>query len=670
MVEISAFCTRDHIIAVKRDEAREFAVLDGDIVAAAFAGEKSNVSDQSQFRLLGQRRFAPFFITQFLGALNDNIFRNGLVILVTFQGVLVAGMDHSALANVAAILFILPFFLFSATAGQLADKYEKSMLMRRIKLLEISLMVIAAIAFVTEAHVLILLVLFLMGCQSTLFGPVKYAYLPQRLATDELVGGNALVEAGTYVAIILGLIVGGLVVAIGPGSRTLLGACLIGVAIFGYLASRSVPITQAVDPELTVNWNPLTETWRIVGFAREERVVFLSILGISWFWFFGTAMTVQLPAYTLVILNGNEAITTSLLVAFAVGVGVGSLLCERMSGHRIELGLVPFGSIGLSVFAIDLYFAEPVALTSTVTTVGDFLSRPGTYRILADIALLGAFGGFYSVPLYALIQQHSKRKHLSRIIAANNILNAIFMVAASGLSILVLKMLGFSIPELFLVLALLNALVAIYIYSLLPEFLMRFLAWMLVNIIYRVRPTGIENIPDKGPAVVVCNHVSYMDPILLAASIRRPMRFVMYYKIFKLPLLRYFFQHMKAIPIASAREDEQLMNEAFEKVDAELEKGSIVCIFPEGGITRDGEIQRFRPGIEKVIANRAVPVVPVALGHLWGSWFSRGKSGGVRKIPGRLFARVPVIVGEPVKPGDVTAAKLEMLVRTLRGDLR
>ena len=639
-------------------------------MAADFAGNNCNVSDQSQFRLLGQRRFAPFFVTQFLGALNDNIFRNGLVILVTFQGVLVAGMDHSELANVAAILFILPFFLFSATAGQLADKYEKSMLMRRIKLLEIGLMVVAATAFVTKAHVLLLLVLFLMGCQSTLFGPVKYAYLPQRLATHELVGGNALVEAGTYVAIILGLIIGGLVVAVGPGSRTLLGACLVGVAIFGYLASRRVPITRAVDPELTVNWNPWTETWRIVGFAREERVVFLSILGISWFWFFGTAMTVQLPAYTLVILNGNEAITTSLLVAFAVGVGIGSLLCERMSGHRIELGLVPFGSIGLSVFAIDLYFAEPVALTSTVTTVGEFLSRPGTYRILGDIALLGAFGGFYSVPLYALIQQHSERKHLSRIIAANNILNAIFMVAASGLSILVLKSLGFSIPELFLVLALLNAIVAIYIYSLLPEFLMRFLAWMLVNIIYRIRPTGTENVPDKGPAIVVCNHVSYMDPILLAASIRRPMRFVMYHKIFKLPLLRFFFQNMKAIPIASAREDIRLMNEAFIKVDAELEKGNIVCIFPEGGITRDGEIQRFRRGIEKVIANRAVPVVPVALGRLWGSWFSRRKSGVVRKIPGRLFAKVPVIIGEPVSPGEVTAAKLEMLVRTLRGDLR
>ncbi len=624
---------------------------------------------QNQFRLLGQRRFAPFFVTQFLGALNDNIFRNGLIILVTFQGVLVAGMNVSELANVAGALFILPFFLFSATAGQLADKYEKSMLMRRIKLLEIMLMLVAALAFVAESYVALLLVLFLMGCQSTLFGPVKYAYLPQQLDTDELIGGNALVEAGTYTAIILGLIAGGAAVALSADSQTLLGTSLIAVAVIGYLASRRIPQTQAVDPGLPISWNAWSETWRIVRYAREKRDVFLAILGISWFWFFGSAMTLQLPAYTLVIMNGNESVTTALLVAFAVGVGLGSLLCERMSGHRIELGLVPFGSIGLSLFAIDLYFAQPVAAEPAVSSITEFIHRPGSLRVLADVLLLGAFGGFYSVPLYALVQQRSERKHLSRIIAANNIINALFMVVASLLSIAVLGV-GFSIPELFIVLALLNAVVAVYIYSLLPEFMMRFLAWILVNTIYRLRPTGTHNIPDKGPAVVVCNHVSYMDPLLLSACIRRPMRFVMYYRIFQLPLLRFLFQHAKAIPIASGREDERLMNEAFEKVDAELAAGNVVCIFPEGGITGDGEVQRFRPGIEQVIANRPVPVIPVALQNLWGSWFSRSKEGRIRKIPRRLFARVPVVIGEPVMPGDVTAASLEILVRTLRGDRR
>ena len=633
------------------------------------------MSGSNQFSLLGQRRFAPFFATQFLGALNDNIFRNGLVILITFQGVMVAGMDHTQLANVAAGLFILPFFLFSATAGQLADKYEKSMLIRRVKTLEIVLMVLAAVALFTGSYALLLLVLFLMGCQSTMFGPVKYAYLPQQLADDELVGGNALVESGTYVAIILGLIVGG--VAVGDeiagvlafDKQTILGSCLVLVAVTGYMTSRQVPQTRAVDPGLKINWNAWSETWRIVQFAREERSVFLSILGISWFWFFGSAMTIQIPAYTLDIMNGNEAISILLLAAFAIGVGSGSLFCERMSGHRIELGLVPFGSIGLSLFAMDLYFAQPTAIEAPANSVAEFLARPGGWRVWIDLALIGAFGGIYSVPLYALIQKRSKRQHLSRIIAANNIINSFLMVGAVVLSMVLLKS-GFSIPELFLVIAVLNALVAVYIYSLLPEFLMRFLAWIIISIIYRLRIKGLDHIPVSGPAIVVCNHVSYMDPIILAGSVRRPMRFVMWYKIFQIPMLNFIFRTMKAIPIAGAREDREIMDEAFEKVDAELAAGNIVCIFPEGAITRDGDIARFRPGIEKILKRRPVPVVPASLGRLWGSWLSRRQDGGLRKIPGRLFARVEVTFGEPLQPSEVTAAKLELLVRTLRGDQR
>ena len=627
------------------------------------------MSDSNQFSLLGQRRFAPFFITQFLGALNDNIFRNGLIILITFQGVRIAGMDAGQLANVAGALFILPFFLFSATAGQLADKYEKSSLMRSIKMLEIVLMVMAAFAFVTQNYTILLAVLFLMGCQSTLFGPVKYAYLPQQLAREELVGGNALVESGTYMAIIFGLIVGGISVAADFENQIVLASCLVGTAAVGYIASRQIPATKAVDPGLEINWNAWTETWHIVGFAREERSVFLSILGISWFWFFGSAMTIQLPGYTLGILNGNEAITTALLVAFAVGVGIGSLLCERMSGHRIELGLVPFGSIGLSLFAIDLFFAQPDAHGVAVYTVSEFLLRPGSWRVLIDLSLLGAFGGFYSVPLYALIQHRTERQHLSRVIAANNIINAIFMVSAAILAFGVLAS-GLSIPQFYLILALLNAIVAIYIFTLLPEFLMRFLVWIVVNTLYRVRPTGLENIPDTGPAVLVCNHVSFVDALLVGGSIRRPVRFVMYYKIFQIPLLRFIFKTAKAIPIASAKEDESLLENAFDQIDKELGAGHLVCIFPEGGISRDGEIQRFRPGIERIIERRGVPVIPIALGGLWGSWFSRRSGGGLRKIPGRLWAKVTVRIGEAVLPKDVTAANLELLVRTLRGDTR
>lgn len=627
------------------------------------------MSDENQYSLLGQRRFAPFFLTQFLGAFNDNIFRNGLIILITFQGVRVLGMNASQIANVAGALFIVPFFLFSATAGQLADKYEKSRLIRLVKLAEICLMILAAIGFISKSYFALLLVLFLMGCQSTMFGPVKYAYLPQQLAANELIGGNALVEFGTYTAIILGLIVGGIAVAVDSVNQIVISACLIGVALAGYLASRAIPLTTAADPHLTINWNVWKETWRIVGYARERRSVFLSILGISWFWFYGSAVTLQIPAYTLDILNGSEEITTVLLAAFAIGVGIGSLLCERMSGRRIELGLVPFGSIGMTLFAVDLCFAQPVKHIMPVDTMLDFLARPGSWRILGDMAMLGAFAGFYSVPLFAMMQQRAEPRHLSRIIAANNILNAIFMVAAALVALATLNA-GMSIPQLFLLLAGLNAVVAVYIYTLLPEFLIRFVVWIIINLLYRIRPSGLENIPTKGPAVLVCNHVSFVDALIIGGSIRRPVRFVMYYRVFQIPLMKFLFRTAKAIPIASAKEDPVMLQSALDRIDAELESGNLVCIFPEGGITQDGEIQTFRRGIEKIIARRSVPVIPMALAGLWGSWFSRQKGGGLRKIPGRLFARVEVRIGEAVDPRDATARNLELLVRTLRGQNR
>jgi len=578
-------------------------------------------------------------------------------------------MGASQLANVSGALFILPFFLFSATAGQLADKYEKSHLMRVIKAAEIVLMVFAALALASQMYSVLLFVLFLMGCQSTMFGPVKFAYLPQQLTTDELVGGNALVESGTYMAIIFGLIVGGIAVATDPTNQYVLAASLIGVALLGYLASRTIPVTKAVDPNLRINWNAWTETWHIIGFARKDRSVFLSILGISWFWFFGSVLTLQIPAYTLEIINGNEQITTTLLVAFAVGVGIGSLLCERMSDHRIELGLVPFGSIGLSLFAVDLYFAQPTTQIEAVYSVADFLQRPGSYRVLFDLAMLGTFGGIYSVPLYAMIQQRADSMHLSRIIAANNIVNALFMVAAAILALLALNT-GASIPQLFLLLALLNAVVAIYIYSQLPEFAMRFIAWIIINALYRIKPQGLENIPEQGPAVLVCNHVSFIDALIIGGSVRRPVRFVMHYRIFQIPLLRFLFESAKAIPIAAAKEDASLLDQAFEQIDAELAAGNLVCIFPEGGITRDGEIQQFRPGIEKIVARRAVSVIPVSLGGLWGSWFSRRSSGRLRRIPGRLLARVNVRFGDAIGSQEATAGNLELLVRTLRGQNR
>ena len=541
--------------------------------------------------------------------------------------------------------------------------------MRSIKVLEIVLMLAAATAFATAQYEFLVLVLFLMGCQSTLFGPVKYAYLPQQLARAELIGGNALVESGTYIAIILGLLTGGLAVAFGGDGHRLIASILVVTAIAGYVTSRLIPVTRAVDPGLSIGWNPVPETWRILRYSARDRHIFLSILGISWFWFFGSAITLQVPAYTLDILNGNEAITTVLLVAFAVGVGIGSLLCEKLSGKRIELGLVPLGSIGLSVFAVDLWLIRPTAALPAVASATEFIARPGSTRILFDLAMLGAFGGLYSVPLYAYVQARARLSHLSRVIAANNIINALFMVAAAGLAMLLLH-LGLTIPELFLVIAGLNALVAIFIYTLLPEFMMRFVAWLIVSLLYRIRATGLEHIPNSGPAVLVCNHVSFVDALLIGGMVGRPVRFVMWYRIFDIPLFRFLFRTAKAIPIASAREDREILDRALEQIDAELENGNLVCIFPEGEITRDGHVGTFRPGIERIIERRPVPVVPLAIAGLWGSWFSRNRGGGLRRIPGKLLARVDLRVAAAVRPAQVSAAGLEAIVRTLRGRTR
>ncbi len=627
------------------------------------------MSAPNQFDLMRERRFAPFFWTQFLGAANDNVYKNALVIFVAFHAATLTQLDANTLVNLAAGIFILPFVLLSATAGQIADKVEKSRLIRQIKLFEIAIMMIGVIGFWQSNLLLMFAALALMGVQSTIFGPVKYAILPQQLKVEELIGGNGLVEMGTFVAILLGTIIGGLLVAAGAAGPVLVGVATIVIAIAGWLASRGIPHTPAVAPELRINWNPITETWRSLRFASGERVVWLSMLGISWFWFYGATFLTQLPNFAKNVLGGDEHVVTLLLAVFSVGIGVGSLLCERLSGRKVELGLVPFGSIGLTLFAVDLWFATSSMQATGLAGVGTFLAQWANWRVVADLMLLGLFGGFYIVPLYALIQERSAPSHRSRIIAANNILNALFMVASAALAIALLAT-GMSIPGLFLVTALLNAAVAFYIYGLVPEFLMRFLAWLLIHTLYRVHKTGLDNVPAEGPCVVVCNHVSYVDAIVIAGCVRRPIRFIMDYRIFKVPVLNWLFRTMQAIPVASAREDAKVKEAAFATAAKTLAEGEIVGIFPEGRLTEDGELGPFRPGIERILAETPVPVVPMGLSGLWGSFFSRSHNGqAMRRLRG-MFSRIRLSVAPPIPPDLATSDALRMQVLALRGERR
>jgi 1-acyl-sn-glycerol-3-phosphate acyltransferase len=622
----------------------------------------------SQFTLLGRRRFAPFFWTQALGAFNDNAFRNAMVMLVAFQ----MGLGEHTVAlytNLAPALFIIPFFLFSATAGQLAEKFEKTRIIRAVKLFEIVAMSIAAVGFYTHHTTLLLLVLFLMGLHSTVFGPIKYAILPQALAPTELVGGNGLVEMGTQLAMLVGMIAGNSLMLIAGAGPVAASAATVGVAVTGYLVSRQIPPAPATAPALKFNWNPFSETVQVLRITRADRAVFNAVLGISWFWFFGTVLVAQLPIYTRETLGGDGSVNTLVLTLFSIGTGVGALLCERMSGRRVEIGLVPLGAFGLTAFGVDLYLARHGVASVQGQDWRAFLHGAGSWRVALDLTLIGVFAGFYVVPLFAFVQARAPREKLSRIIAGNNILNALLIVLAAGFG-LGLGALGFSAPQIFLAAALLNVVVAAYIFTLVPEFLMRFITWVLVNTLYRVRVDGMQHVPEEGPALLVCNHVSFMDPLLLMANLRRPARFVMYYRIFNLPLLRFVFRTARAIPIAGQKEDPAVLEQAYEAVDAALAAGELVCIFPEGGLTRDGAIAPFRPGVQRILERRPVPVVPMALRGLWGSvWSRRDSMLGRSRLPRRFRARVELVVDAPVAPAQAHLDALETRVRELRGEL-
>ena len=632
------------------------------------------MADKSQFALLAGRRFGPFFGVQFLGALNDNVFKQALVILLAYQTASFTSLSSDTLQNVAQALFVLPFFLFSATAGQIADKYEKSALITVTVAIELGCMALGTVGLLTQNLTLLLGALFLSGLQSTLFGPVKYAILPQHLKEHELIGGNGLVEMGTSVAILAGMMLGGWMVTQPGWGVAGVGILTMAISAAGIALSRAIPKAPAADPGLRIGWNPFIETWRNLKFAQRNRTVFLSILGISWFWFYGSMLVTQFPNLSKNILMGSEQVVTLLLIVLTLGIGAGSLLCERLSGHKVEIGLVPFGAIGLTLFGLDLGWSSSTHLPFSSVGIalgpmdaGEFAKDARHWRLLADLAGIGLFGGFYSVPLYALIQARSEVVRRSRIVAANNILNAVFMVVAAGLAIGLFSA-GLSIPQLIVVTAVMNAAVALYIFTLVPEFLMRFMVWMLINFVYRLKELGLERIPEEGPAIVVCNHVSFVDALVVTAACRRPIRWVMDYKIFSLPLLSFFFRTARAIPIASAKEDPQMLERAYAAIAKELAAGELIGVFPEGGLTADGDIAEFRGGVIKMLEKTPVPVIPMALSGLWRSIFARNRH-SLRYV-NRLFPRIRLAVGDPVEPAAATPERLRAAVLELRGAWR
>jgi len=623
------------------------------------------MSHPSQFSLLGKRRFLPFFVTQSLGALNDNLFKQSLILAILYK--LSIDGDRGIWVNLCALLFIIPFFLFSALAGQFGEKYPKDQLIRLIKLGEIAIMVVGAIGFAFDHLTLMLVALFAMGTHSALFGPVKYSILPQTLHDDELVGGNGLVEMGTFLSILAGTIGAGIMLS-SQHYTVIVSGVIVSVAVLGYLASRAIPRVAADTPELRLNWNIFSETWATLRLGLNQTpAVSRSVVGNSWFWFVGAIYLTQIPAYAKEWLYGDETVVTLILTVFSVGIAVGSMLCEKLSGRKVEIGLVPFGSFGLTVFGLLLWWHSGHMPQNI--QANDWLGVLGfsqAWWVLLDILGLGVFGGFYIVPLYALIQSRTAENERARVIAANNILNALFMVVSAVVTILLLSVAKLTIPELFLVVSLLNIAVNTYIFKIVPEFTMRFMIWLLSHSMYRVKHKNLEAIPDEGAALLVCNHVSFVDALLIGGAVRRPIRFVMYYKIYNLPVLNFIFRTAGAIPIAGRAEDEATYERAFRKIAQYLNDGELVCIFPEGKLTSDGQISEFKAGVRVILEQTPVPVIPMALQGLWGSFFSRDPNKGFFR---RLWSRVTLVAGAPIPASEATQKLLRERVSELRGDV-
>ena len=631
----------------------------------------------NQFELLRQRRFLPYFGVQALGAFNDNVYRQAIIGLLFYLGV---DSDQRTLyTNLAPALFILPYFLFSAIAGQFAEKLEKQRLIVITTTMEIAIMSLAGIGFLIGNMPLLLVALFATGMQSTLFGPVKYSILPSVLKPEELTGGNGLVEMGTSLSILAGMIYGGLVFQVaGTWGPEAAAASVVALAVAGNLVARMIPRVDAGKPDLAIEWNPVPGTLRTWKLTRRTPAVRNAILGVSWFWFVGTVLTAQLPNYAELHLGAAER-STSLyifgLALFSVGVGTGSLLCEKLSARTVEIGLVPLGALGISAFMLDLYFARSGLAPQAGLDIAGFLAGDNGWRIAVDLAGIGFACGLFIVPLFALIQSRTPRDEMARVFAGLNIQNSAFIVAAAVIGLALQQVLGWSIPQVFLALAIANLLVTTWIFTIVPEFAMRFVSWLLVRTLYRLELHGIErHVPDEGPALLVCNHVSYMDALVLAASVPRPIRFVMYYRIFQIPVMRWIFRAAGAIPIASAKEDAAMMQRAFDSIDEALARDELVLIFPEGRLTADGDIGPFKSGVERILERRPVPVVPMALRNMWSSMWSRRSAAAASgrlarmRVPRRFRAHVAVMAAAPLPGANVDARQLEARVRALRGD--
>lgn len=593
----------------------------------------------NQFSLLKDKRFLPLFITQFFGAFHDNVFKNALVVLLLYGVASNAETDTELLVTAAAALFILPFILFSALGGQLADKFPKQQVIRKIKLAEIAIAVLGAASLLSGSIVLSFAALFALGSQSAFFGPSKYAILPDHLKTNELIAGNALLNTGTFLAILLGTIAGTILITLGTGIW-IVCALIIFSAVLGYISSRSIPETKPKAPDLKLDFNPIAETIDILRYAfSQRRGVVLSILGVSWFYFLGGMFMAQFPNFTKGTLGADETVLAIFLMVFSVSIAIGGLLNNRLLKGRVEAVYVPLAALGITIFSIDLYFASGIEKSTELLGLSAFVSSPANWRILFDVWMVGLCGGLFVVPLNAIIQHYTDEKQRARIIAGSAILNAIFIFGSAALSgYLILQ--GWEIRELFLAFALMNAVAAIYICKLLPDYLFKSFLQAVFKLFYKVEVKGLENFEKAGERVViVSNHVALLDPPLLAAFIPGKPMFAVNSFVAEWPILKALKNIVNLFPLDPTNPF------SIKSLIKEVEKDKHCIIFPEGRLTETGALMKVYEGPGMIADKSGAMILPVRLDGVQHTPFARLKG----KVPLKSFPKITITILPPRK---------------------
>lgn len=595
----------------------------------------------NQFNLLTSRRFLPLFLSQFFGAFNDNVYKNGVLILISCKFADTMGVSRDLLTNIGAFLFILPFLLFSASAGQVADKFRKDYLVKIIQLFKIVVMMLGAYAIINEKIYLMFMVLFFLGVQSTFFGPLKFSIVPEALEDDELIAGNGLIESGTFLAILLGGIVGAVLANLEGYPLLYLAAASLVLSMMGWVSSLYIPETKISDPELKFSFNIFKETMEIINISKKNHIVYLSILGTSWFWLVGATLLTQFPSYARDVIGGSDSIITVFLTTFSLGIGIGCMLCNKLLKGEISPTYVPLGILLITVFLIDLYFASkgynphPTHLMS----LGEFLVRGSSWRIVFDLFALSVSSGLYIVPLYAIMQSHTKEKFRSRIIGSSNVLNSLF-IAVSAVVAFALFMLGFNVLSLFLFLAITNGFVALFICKILPDALIRSVLRMVLKTLYRVEVIGKENYYETGRrALIVANHTSFLDGVLLIAFLPEKVTFA----ISPIQARRWWIKPLlNLVSTYSINPAEPMKTKTLIK---DIRRGMKVVIFPEGRLTETGSLMKIYEGPGMIADRSDAMILPIRIEGAQYSIFSR--LGG--KLRTRFFPKIVITMLEPVK---------------------